>query len=124
MKKSIEDMTYQFEVVTPNNKYYNRLVELQKEYPKLTYQNRGYDTIPHDIWDAHKEQVDEITEILSDSLLGFQKFQNFKLRDNGDIVIRLKYFWDTRFVGVGYFNIGFWNEEEHQKCVESVKELC
>lgn len=84
---------------------YNRLILIQKEYPELTFQNEGYEYLSKEVINKHKEQIEEISNILKTTISGFVKFNNFKIDKTGDILIRVQYHWDKMFVGVGYFNI-------------------
>lgn len=106
---------FMFELVVPNVKHYNRLVELKNQYPKLTFDNKGYEYLSKEIKESHKEQLEEITEILRKTLKGFSRFEHFKLRKDGSIDVRAQYKWDVSFTGVGYFNIEHWNPENHGK---------
>lgn len=115
--KPIEEREYMHEVIWPNNKHYNRLRELQDNYPKLTYQNKGYEYLDYEIRNEFKEQLDEITDICKETVAGFSRFNHFKLRADGTIVLRLQYVWSRspHFTGVGYFDIDYWNEKIHKK---------
>lgn len=84
---------------------YNRLILIQKEYPELTFQNEGYEYLSKEVINKHKEQIEEISNILKTTISGFVEFNNFKIDKTGDILIRVQYHWDKMFVGVGYFNI-------------------
>lgn len=84
---------------------YNKLISLQKEYPELTFQNDGYEYLSKEILEKYKEQIKEISEILKAIIPGFVKFNNFKILNNKDIIIRCQYYWDETFLGVGYFYI-------------------
>ena len=91
------------------NKYYERLIQIKNEYPKLTFDNNGYEYIFKEK-EQHKEQVDEIEDILRKTIKGFVRFDNFKPRKGGTFDIRCQYNWGAidnsrYFVGVGYFNI-------------------
>lgn len=91
------------------NKYYNRLKEIQKTYPKLTFDNNGYEYIRKEL-NEHKDVVEEISEILRNTIKGFVEFNNFKPRKNGSFSVRCQYNWGAHdnsrsFVGVGYFEI-------------------
>lgn len=91
------------------NKYYDRLIQIKNEYPKLTFDNDGYEYIFEEK-KKHKEQVDEIEDILKKTIKGFVRFDNFKPRKEGTFDIRCQYNWGANdnsrcFVGVGYFNI-------------------
>lgn len=101
------------------DKYYNRLIEIQKQYPKLTFDNNGYEYIRKEL-EEHKEVVNEINEILKATIGRFPEFNNFKPRPkghkDGDFAVRCQYAWDSSFTGVGYFGINeFKNFEEDEK---------
>lgn len=85
---------------------YEELIKIQKEYPNLTYQNKGYDYIKK--YKLTKEELEvfkRVEVLLKDKIERFVEFNNFKIRDNGDIVIRIQYKWYRGFIGVGYFHI-------------------
>lgn len=88
-----------------NAECYYKLLLFQKEYPKLTFDNQGYEYLNHKIQESHKKQIKEISDILKKSIEGFVRFDNFKLRENGTFDVRCQYYWDISFCGVGYFNI-------------------
>jgi len=82
------------------------LKQLSKKYPKLTFQNEGYEYIKKsDLSQSDLDAIDEISEILKSKVEGFVKFFNFKERKDGSLVVRLDYQWDKSFTGVGYFPI-------------------
>lgn len=101
------------------NKYYDRLLKLQEDYPLLTYQNRGYDKLDQEIRDAHKVQFEEIHQICKKTIGGFSEFNNFKVRKDGTIVVRLQYNYNYEggvpFIGVGYFPLDLWKDFELTK---------
>lgn len=97
------------------DKYYNRLLQLQQDNPQLTFQNDGYQYLSKEIVENHKLQIAEISEILKTTVKGFEKFNNFRIRKNGDIVVRLQFQWSSSFTGVGYFELeDFKNFEEDE----------
>lgn len=101
--------------IHPSQKHYDRLVELKDKYSELTYQNDGYDK-PYWLKDSHPDQLKEISSILSESFLGFNEFNHFKLRKDGSVVIRLQHQWSSgapSFTGVGYIDLEYWNPEVH-----------
>lgn len=106
---------YMFELVTPNKAYYNRLVELKEKYPELTYKAKGYESLSEDVTNTLAKEIKEITEILCSSLESFVSFQNFIDRKDGNWHIRLQHKWDSRFTGVGYFDVRHWNPKDHGK---------
>lgn len=84
-------------------KVYDRLVQIQKEHPELTLDNNGYEYLPRDVKERHKDVIEELEDLLGKSVEGFTEFNNFKPRTNGSIDVRVQYHWDSRFIGVGYF---------------------
>jgi len=90
------------------SKNYKRLVELQKKYPELTYNNNGYDEINEDVINRHQKQIAEISAILKEELpKSFVRFQNFKPCSDGTINIRCQVYYDqvSLFIGVDYIPI-------------------
>lgn len=89
-----------------NKSNYERLKDIQEEYPFLTFQNNGYEYLklryPKE-WEEHREIIEEISEILKGEIESFIRFDNFKKREDGSVVVRCQYMWDERFSGVGYF---------------------
>jgi hypothetical protein len=94
------------------SKHYDRLCELHKDYPELTFENEGYQYLGQEIEDRHKEQLEEIDTILTEVIDGFKKFNNFKSCANGSFNIRCQHSWDSSFIGVGYFNIELFKEDD------------
>ena len=87
---------------------FNRLNELKKQFPELTFDNEGYQYLPVEKREKHKEQIKEIEDILIKKLnpiQGVVNFNNFKPRKNGGFYIRVQMYWDERFKGVSYINI-------------------
>jgi hypothetical protein len=90
---------------------YNRLLTIQKEHPKLTFQNEGYSYIrKSELTDEDLKVWEEVTEILKSSIIGFCEFNNFrKTKSHPDRVqIRIQYNWCADdepkgyYIGVGY----------------------
>ena len=87
-----------------------KLKEIYTNYPVLTLQNKGFEGIDRgNFTDEEKQQDKEINDILKGAVIGFSRFQNFKLRDNGVIALRFQYNYSadeerptTSFIGVGY----------------------
>ena len=95
------------QLITPEQ--YETLLAIQKEFPTLTLQNKGYESINKDILtDQDKEKIKEIETILKASISGFRRFQNYKLDKNNNLVLRFQYNNNNEksltagFVGVGY----------------------
>lgn len=97
------------ELITPEE--HAKLLEIQKESPKLTFQNVGYEYINmKTLSEQDLENYKIVTDILSKSVKGFSKFNNFKLDKEQQIHIRLQYDWsygtgDLPFTGVGYLKL-------------------
>jgi len=94
---------------------YETLIKIQKEFPELTFDNNGYEYLDKEVKERHKEQIDLISEILKKEINGFVRFDNFKPRKNGTFDVRVQYYWDINFKGVGYFNIEDFKEYEGDK---------
>lgn len=101
-----------FELINEND--YNFLMESQENYKNLTLQNVGYEEINKELLtEEEKTIINKIDSILRKSIVGFSRFQNFKINKKGDIVIRLQYDYSADkvevnriyFVGVGYITI-------------------
>lgn len=84
---------------------YDRIIEIKNEHPELTFDNKGYQYLSFRIKDYHKKQIEELHNILRRHLEGFVEFNNFKPRKDNTFDIRVQYYWNERFTGVGYFNI-------------------
>lgn len=101
------------------NENFNKLVEFQKKYPELTFQNKGYQYLKKEIQEKYKEQIDEISKILKETIPGFSKFNNFKMNKDGSFSIRCQYEYDygnpnsIHFIGVGYFNINDFKDDSN-----------
>lgn len=98
------------------------LMDSYENYPRLCFQNQGYEYINKNTLDEKDIiRIKEIETILRKSILGFKEFSNFKKDKQGDPTIRLQYNWCSdkisgSFIGVGYIKIdelinGF-NEDE------------
>ena len=93
----------------------DRLFEIQKTYPNLTYDNKGYDSIRiSDLTPEEIEHFKEAENILKESIKGFRMFNHFKpSKTQPDrLKIRFQYNWRADeepqtgyFTGVGYLFI-------------------
>lgn len=88
---------------------YERLLQIQKEYPELTFQNQGYEYLNSDIFERNTDAIKEINGILKNCIKGFCEFNNFRLEANKDIMLRFQYMWDggIYFKGVGYLRLSY-----------------
>lgn len=84
------------------------LIDTFDKHPNLIYQNKGYDYLNWDkLTEEDKQAHEQVTELLKKTVIGFGKFNHFKLNKAGDKQIRLQYNYgaedNTRsFTGVGY----------------------
>lgn len=91
---------------------YNTLLQIQKDHPILTFQNKGYEGIDKNKFtEADQKAFDKVTEVLRKHITGFTEFNNFRRTPDGELQIRLQYNWEADnerpdslgyFTGVGY----------------------
>lgn len=86
------------------NDIINRLLEIQKNFPELTFQNNGYEYIP-DILSRHPEEVAEISSLLKQLDPDFTRFDNFRVMHDGGIAARYHGYYDPSFIGVNYLRL-------------------
>ena len=87
---------------------FGRINELKIQFPELTLDNKGYQYLPLETREKHKEQIKEIEDILIKELNPIQsviEFNNFKPRKNGGFDIRVQMYWNNSFKGVSYIDI-------------------
>ena len=93
------------------NTEHSKLLEIYKNHPILTLQNKGYETPNKKLFtqeDVNKHK--EVEDILKKSIKGFREFTNFKIDKDNSIVIRLQYNYNydnnsNPFTGVGYIKL-------------------
>ena len=83
---------------------YNRLKEIQENFPQLSFRNEGYEYLKPEVKQSHKAQIDEITEILKTCSDRFVRFDNFYPRRKGGFAIRCQWLYNEAFTGVVYLN--------------------
>ena len=116
MQNKEEELEYMYQLVTPSDEVYNRLVEIQKEYPQLTFDNEGYEKLPKVVKEEFADQLKEVSTLLSKTMDVFREFNHFTLSKDGKLIgIRMQYAWTPSFRGVGYFDMRHWNPEDHGK---------
>ena len=94
---------------------YNLLLEIQKNHPILTFQNKGYECIDKSKFtDDDKIAFDKVTKILRKSILGLCEFNNYCHSEHNELRLRFQYNynadWNSKvdkghnilFTGVGY----------------------
>jgi len=87
---------------------YNLLLNIQKRFPILTFQNVGYEYIDKNKFTAEdKEAFIEVNEILNKHIVGFSEFNNFRYTTRGRIQLRFQYNYGAEdntlhFTGVVY----------------------
>ena len=73
---------------------YNTLLDIQKNHPVLTFQNKGYEYIDKSkLTDDDKNALEIINTILSKAIEGFSKFYNYRYSKSNEIGIRFDYDW-------------------------------
>ena len=80
----------------------DKLFKYASDYPDLVFNNEGYQILPREVVEEHKQPILELESILKSVVPSFVSFQNFKLRSNGDLVIRYQAYWSDSFIGVVY----------------------
>jgi hypothetical protein len=96
------------------------LLDTQKNFPNLTYQNTGYDYPDKSLWtEEDKQAFDKVVEILRRSVLGFSSFNHFKISKSGRIKIRLQYDWSAHDGGLPFTGVGYILVDELFKGFES-----
>ena len=93
-------------------KTYDRLNQLKEQNPELIFDNDGYQYLPLETREKHKEQIKEIELILKE--FGYQsvRFKNFKPRKDGSYAVRFDAKWDNTFQGVIYVSLEDFKNEE------------
>ena len=94
-------------LITPEQ--HEILSNIYNSFPALTLQNKGCEGIKRsDFTEAEAEADKQVNEILKNAVVGFRRFQNYKLDKNNNLVLRFQYNYDYKtsvnagFVGVGY----------------------
>ena len=96
------------------------LLDTQKNFPNLTYQNKGYDYPDKSLWsEQDKQAFDKVVEILRRSVIGFAEFNHFKISKSGRIKIRLQYDWSAHDNGLYFIGAGYLLVDELYKGFES-----
>lgn len=89
----------------------DRLIEIQKTYPNLTYNNKGYDYLNLSrLTPEELQHFKEAEEIIKTSIKGFSKFNHFKPSKTKPELPMIRFQYDYTadqvgerpFTGVGY----------------------
>lgn len=112
---------------------YDTLVEIQKNHPKLTFQNKGFEYIDKSTLSDKDVAADtKVANMLKQHIKGFVQFNNFRIgtdriSQKEHLCVRFQYGWNadaeirtTAFTGVGYLTFdellnGFDEEETTKK---------
>jgi hypothetical protein len=86
---------------------YRILKSIQEKFPNITFQNDGYQYLEGHVKLTQKDRqaLNVVTLILFKCIHHFHSFNNFKIRKDGNVVVRVQYNYDPGhrgFVGVGY----------------------
>ena len=78
-----------------------------RDFPKLVFQNDGYQEMPAADKESLAPQIAELEALLKTYVWGFVRFQNFKRRKNGGFALRCQVFYNDErsFVGVSYIGL-------------------
>lgn len=104
-------------LITPED--HKTLGDIQKNFPNLTYNNKGYEGNMNTLTEEDKAMFSVVSEILKKTILGFSEFNHFIMRtkkgqDKATACIRLQYDYSAStnptdkgryFKGVGYLTI-------------------
>lgn len=102
------------------------LANIQAQYPKLTYQNKGYDSlVKTTLSEEELAKFKEVENLLSKSITGFSMSNHFTISKSGKVKVRFQYDYTADeptfkvpFTGVGYLEI---DELLHGFKVEEIK---
>ena len=100
---------------------YNKLLDIQKQYPNLTFKHEPYqEWIPAHFTEEDKNALNEVKLIMKKAIIGFSKFTNFYFSKSGVLRVRFYYDWSytwnndidkipirdgVSFTGVGYLEL-------------------
>lgn len=111
---------------------YDFLLDIQKRFPALTFQNNGYEYIDKSkLTEEDKQAWKDVEDFLRKCIIGFSCFNNFRYTKKSELQIRFDYNWTwtmdnesgliyrngISFIGVGYLKViellnGFETKEE------------
>lgn len=97
---------------------YNKLVEIQKEFPHLTFVHEPYqEWIPKHFTDKDREALQKVKDLLKKAIYGFSNFTNFYYNKKGVLCVRFYYDWSFEWnndvdkipirVGVSFTGVGY-----------------
>lgn len=85
---------------------YDTLIQIQKQFPALTFQNEGYEYINRTKFTLEERAADStVASILHEHIKHFVRFDNFRIRKDGELTVRFQYHWSDSFTGVGYLSV-------------------
>lgn len=97
---------------------YDLLIDIQKRYPKLTYQHEPYqEWVPQHFTEEDKKALIEVKNMLKKAITGIRNFTNFYFDKKGELNLRFYYDWSWTlindipvqqglpFTGVGYLKV-------------------
>ena len=105
-------------LTTLEQKDYDKLVEIQKEFPHLTFKHEPYqEWIPAHFTNEDREALQKVKQLLKKAIYGFSNFTNFFYNKKNVLCVRFYYDWSFKldndeqkipirdgqpFKGVGY----------------------
>jgi hypothetical protein len=87
---------------TTMTNYHEELSAIMRSNPALIFWNDGYEELPRETIAENQAAFDKVTDLLTESVADFVRFQNFKPRRDGSTDIRCQTKWSETFTGVTY----------------------
>ena len=93
-------------IILLSQQEYDTLIQIQKQFPALTFQNEGYEYIDRRKFTPEEKTADStVASILHEHIKHFVRFDNFRVRKDGELTVRFQYHWSDSFTGVGYLSV-------------------
>ena len=114
-KINLQQTFYTMQIELIDKPAYDRILEIQKNHPKLTFNNVGYQYTR--VQEEDKEAFKEVVDILRKHIVGFSKFNNFQLTKDNEVRLRFQYDWTAhdRSMGIPFTGVGYLLLEELYK---------
>jgi hypothetical protein len=86
----------------------DRLLEIQKKHPLLTFQNDGYTYPDKTKWsDKDNTAFKESEDLISKHIKGFSSLTHFRMSRKGEVQIRFQYDYGYDGVGHSFTGVGY-----------------
>jgi len=93
-----------------SNDNFSKLLEIYKNNPNLSLQNKGYEGLnKNNFTDIEKDSFNKVETILKEAVCGFSSFQNFRVNKDNEIQLRFQYDWTAhdRSLGIPFTGVGY-----------------